>query len=357
MNSASNNFQPNWVSVPGDTIDDILQKQSILKADFAKKISESLEYVDKLIAGDIPIDEKLAVCLSKNLGSSKQFWLNREKIYQTRLKNLEDTFINNLPIDDMVRLGWIHNKKDVRQSCFEFFDVKNYQEWKSKQRDLISFTTFRKSNKFASNQFSIAAWLRQGERLAETITCQNWNKDKFINALSKIRLLIKCKSPKEFIPKMRVICAECGVALVIQRTPSGCPASGATKFITDNKAMILLSFRYLTDDQFWFTFFHEAGHLVLHGNKKLFIEGDETNNTEEDEANLFSEEILIPPTFKERLLNMRVSRSSIRTLAIDADISLGIVVGQLQFLKRLNIKHFNWLKRKYDINEVMEANL
>ena len=69
--------------------------------------------------------------------------------------------------------------------------------------------------------------------------------------------------------------------------------------------MILLSFRYLSDDHFWFTFFHEAGHLVLHGDRCIFLEGDDTLNTEEEaEANAFAANILIPPEYQAEMLRL-----------------------------------------------------
>ena len=83
--------------------------------------------------------------------------------------------------------------------------------------------------------------------------------------------------------------------MVIVPAPSGCKVSGATLFPQQDKALLLLSFRYLSDDHFWFSFFHEVGHLLLHGIEKIFLEGvDEINQNDEEEANKFAAELLIP---------------------------------------------------------------
>src|SRR4029077_8388237 len=96
-----------------------------------------------------------------------------------------------------------------------------------------------------------------------------------------------------FIPRLRAICAEVGVAIVFLRAPAGCRAGGATRFPAATKAMIVLSFRYLSDDQFWFSFFHEIGHLLLHGDRSTFVDGDAADMTDkEKEANAFSESLL-----------------------------------------------------------------
>ena len=59
--------------------------------------------------------------------------------------------------------------------------------------------------------------------------------------------------------------------------------------------MMILSFRYLSDDHFWFTFFHEAAHLLLHGEKSTFVEDEATDQTEkEKQANAFAAGMLVP---------------------------------------------------------------
>ncbi|VAW51008.1 Antitoxin HigA / unknown domain [hydrothermal vent metagenome] len=66
--------------------------------------------------------------------------------------------------------------------------------------------------------------------------------------------------------------------------------SGATRWISANKVVIQISLRYKTDDHLWFIFFHEAGHILLHGKKELFLEGTNgLDEKKENEANVFAE--------------------------------------------------------------------
>ncbi len=143
-------------------------------------------------------------------------------------------------------------------------------------------------------------------------------------------------------------CAESGVAVVILRAPTGCKASGATRFHSPDKALLLLSFRYLSDDHFWFTFFHEAGHLLLHGEKGFFLEGVDTLSTDkEEEANDFAVHTLVPPAFQKALLNLRNNARTVIRFAMQVGISPGIVVGQLQHLGHIRRDQLNRLKRRY----------
>lgn len=353
------NFQPNWASMPGDTITDIMNMKMISIEDLAVSMNYDSKVVKDLIFGKIQINDEFATALSKTLGASTAFWLNREKQFQSSIKLLRESaekkWISCLPIKDMIRLSWINSEENIADNCLNFFDVPNVWSWNKAYSDVISLTSFRKSTAYDTNAASVISWLRFAEIKSREITCNKWNPKLFSQTLFEMRKLTQKKNPKDFIPILRSLCARCGVALVIQRTPDKCPASGATKVLSPDKAMILLSFRYLSDDQFWFTFFHEAGHLLLHKYKSTFVEGDTLYNQEEKEANDFSASILIPEKFQERLRTMPANKNEVIRLAKDADISLGIVVGQLQHLGRLNMKYLNGFKRRYLLQDIIDV--
>jgi Zn-dependent peptidase ImmA (M78 family) len=109
-----------------------------------------------------------------------------------------------------------------------------------------------------------------------------------------------------------------------------------------------LSFRYLSDDQFWFSFFHEAGHLFLHGREGFFLEGMGTPATpQEQEANAFAERILVPPEWRDKMLALRTDSREVIRFARKLGIAPGIVVGQLQHYGRVKRSHLNGLKRRF----------
>jgi Zn-dependent peptidase ImmA (M78 family) len=140
------------------------------------------------------------------------------------------------------------------------------------------------------------------------------------------------------------------------RTPVGCAASGATRFVSSNKAMVILSFRYLSDDHFWFTFFHEIGHLLLHKANLTFIDGEESlSNKMEKEANDFSERALIPESRRDELMDLKAARESIIRFAYSVGVSAGIVVGQLQHHKIIGPNQMNFLKRRFNRQQIEAA--
>ena len=135
-------------------------------------------------------------------------------------------------------------------------------------------------------------WLRMGEIVAQKTKCQPYDANKFKEALNTIRALTK-ESPEVFEPELKRLCAEAGVVVVFAKELPKLRTSGATWWFNANKAVIQLSLRYKCNDQLWFSFFHEAGHILKHGKKEFFIE-DSIVNEKEKEADEFASNFLIP---------------------------------------------------------------
>jgi HTH-type transcriptional regulator / antitoxin HigA len=353
-------FQPNWASMPGNTITEVLIEKKLTVQSFASAMKTTPDYIQNLIHGNVKITNDIASALSKNLGASPDFWIKREEHYRFNLSRIKteeaDEWLKELPLKDMVKLGWIKDVKDKLSACLDFFNVPDIKTWRTEYADLSTEFSFRTSTTFKSDQASIATWLRRGEIVASEMNCSNWNEDLFETNLSKIRALTRKKNPKDFLPELKKYCAECGVAVVIVPTPSGCRASGATKFITSNQALLLLSFRYLSDDHFWFTFFHEAGHLVLHKSKGTFIEASQVEGNitdEEKEANLFAGEMLIPYNHHSELATLKGNKRNIIGFASKIGVSPGIVVGQMQHQGLIDHKYLNSYKRRFDWDDIL----
>jgi len=119
--------------------------------------------------------------------------------------------------------------------------------------------------------------------------------------------------------------------------------------MTPDKALIILSLRHTSDDHFWFTFFHEAGHILLHSKKQVFIdEAKQSLDAEEEEANQFADNQLTPKSQLKKFLQRGVfTAAAIKDFANQVDVSPGIVVGKLQHEGFIEIKNHNKLKRKF----------
>jgi Zn-dependent peptidase ImmA (M78 family) len=148
--------------------------------------------------------------------------------------------------------------------------------------------------------------------------------------------------------ELPAICAKAGVCVVRTKEIPLAAVSGAARWLTKDKALIQVSFKYKTDDQFWFSVFHEIGHILLHGRRQFFVDYGMRDDTEEErEANAFAREVLIAPEYNHLLPHLK-SKKDIRRFAAKIGVSPGIVVGRLQYDKLLRQGYCNDLKVKYE---------
>jgi Zn-dependent peptidase ImmA (M78 family) len=117
------------------------------------------------------------------------------------------------------------------------------------------------------------------------------------------------------------------------------------------KAMMMLSYRHLSNDQFWFSVFHELAHLLLHAEDETILDDwDDSVTAKEYEADRFAADTLIPPDRQRELSSLRDDRSIIG-FAQSIGVSRGIVVGQMQHHGIIGHERFNHLKTFYQWND------
>ena len=352
--------QPEWVSPPGSIVARALSAKRVDLEGLADSLGITTQNARRLLDGTVAVDSVLAEGLSMLLGSTPAFWLRCEQTYREDIKRNLASYVDDearrwlaqLPIKELADFGWIRRFKDpIEQAgeCFRFFGIFGVEGWRQKNAEMLSGANFRTSETFSSDPVATSAWLRWAEDRAEAIACQPFNRAGFAACLETIRPLTRNHHPERFVPKMRDICASAGVALVIGPAPKTCRASGATWLIRPRKAMIVLSFRYYSDDQFWFSFFHEAGHLILHHEQNIFIEsGDIESDNREQEANSFALNKLIPARELQSMLLLPPEYEAYISFARRLGISPGIIVGQMQRLGHLPHSWLNKAKRRFD---------
>jgi Zn-dependent peptidase ImmA (M78 family)/plasmid maintenance system antidote protein VapI len=351
-------FSSDWVSPPGATIATILEERGATPSELAEWIERPKDEVEDLLVGCSEITKEIAQRLASVLGASEAFWSRREAQYRSDLARLLQGatlpeslgWLNEIPVKDIERWGWLKpltNPAAAAAACLQFFGVPSVGAWREVYGDALA-AAYRSSPTYESEPGAVAAWIRQGEITASSIECSPWDPERFQREVSALRELTREKVPEEFLPELVRRCAACGVAVVVLRAPKLCRASGVVHFLSPTRPMILLSFRYLSDDQFWFTFFHEAGHLLLHSDRCIFLEGEDTLTTEEeDEASAFAANILVPSQYQAEMLQLPLNGRAVMRFARKVGVSPGIIVGQLQHHGRFRRNQLNNLKRRY----------
>jgi len=357
--ATQNQYRPASVTPPGDSIADLLEERGIRQTELATRMDVTPKFVNELIGGKVAVTPVTALALEKALDVPANFWLARDARYQEALARQKSRaewvanvrWLDELPLDDMRKFKWIQDREDRAsyvEECLTFFGVASVGAWRQQYvEQTIASAAYRRSEKVKRDPGSVAAWLRAGELLAANIRCAPFDRERFLQALAKARQLTLETAPTKFVPALIDLFASCGVAVVIVRAPKGCPINGAVRWLSAEKALVQLSFRYLRNDTFWFTFFHECGHIALHGKKMLFLENDEMTGDEEDEANQFAADRLIAPNEWARFQQPLLSESAICEFAERVGIAPGIVLGRLQNEKRLPWSRLNHLKARY----------
>jgi len=356
-------FAPDWVVTPGETIADLLDERGWTQADLANRTGFTKKHIFQLLRGEAPITQETAAKLEKVLGSTARFWISLDTQYRQQLAGRAEldalarhkNWLKELPLKDMLRFGWLpkaaSDALQVRE-CLRYFAVSTVDAWREVYAKPA--VAYRAPAKLTKDGPAVAAWLRQGEREAEGLRCADFDRAAFQSALQSARAFTRVSAPAEFLPQLAALCAGAGVAVVVAPAPKGCSVSGATKWLSPNRALIMLSLRGKSDDKLWFTFFHEAAHLLKHGKSLTFLDILGENGLhpkEEEEADAFARDFLIPPVKWHRFVETgRFSAAHVRAFANKAGIAAGIVVGRLQFEKRISYTQLNALKVAYTWN-------
>ncbi|BAZ48505.1 plasmid maintenance system antidote protein [Nostoc sp. NIES-4103] len=361
-NTIQNQYTPDYVSPPGETLQEILEERGMSQAELAERTGRPKKTINEIINAKAAITPETALQLERVLGIRASFWNNRERQYREALARQQEqerlqkqaTWLKQIPVKTMIDFGWIQHYQDKVEQLREvlnFFAVASPEQWEGIW--CSTHVDFRKSQAFQSEPGAMAAWLRQGEVEAAEIHCATYDANKFREALLQVRALTT-QPPEIFQPEVVRLCAQTGVAVVFIPQLPKTRVSGATRWLNSQKALIQLSLRYKTDDHLWFAFFHESGHILLHGKRDVFLEGKGVaaveDLTKEEEANKFAANILIPPMELKRFLasGQQRSRVGIEQFATEIGIAPGIIVGRLQHDGILPPSHCNDLKRRFE---------
>ncbi len=360
MVDIKNQFHPDYAVAPGEILSYELELRGMTQQELSRRTGITPKHIISILKAKSAISPEVAIKLERALGMPVEYWLNLESQYQEILARIAEQdqlekdlgWLKRIPINVMTKMGWIVKFKDNKAQLVEvlrFFGIAKVEQWDDMWPNLN--VAYRQHVKYEVFPEAVSAWLRQGELESQKIHCAPYNKAKFRAALDDIRTLTK-EEPEHFIPAMQKICALAGVAVVFVPALPKTGVSGATRWLNKDKAIIQLSLRYKADDHLWFTFFHEAGHILLHGKKEMFLEGTNGLDQEkEHEANVFAERELIPQKeFNAFIKQADFSKEAICHFAEQVGIAAGIVVGQLQYKKLLGMSYCNDLKRRIQWN-------
>lgn len=351
-------WTPDVAVAPGETIREILDERGITQADFAIRLGKTEKFVSQLVNGKASLTHDSAIALERALGVPSAFWNAAEAQYRDLLARRDqeteleqhETWVDSFPLDDMASHGWIARETSPAQQAAEllsFFGVSSvdaYRAYWGSERRLAA----RMSTSYEPSTSSIAAWLRAGEIAAEAIHTSPFDPMGFRRVLGDLRQASR-RPAHEWLTLVPELCAGVGVAIVFVKDLPQTRLHAVSWWSTRTRAVIQLGLRYHTDDQVWFSLYHEAGHLLLDDRTRSGISDLREDPVAEQRADRFAADMLIPPESYEQFVAAgRPSKASVRQFAEGAGVAAGIVVGRLQRDEVIPHSWMNDLKVRLD---------
>lgn len=337
---------------PGATIKEQLIDRGMSQKEFAARMDMSEKHISKLINGEVQLTPAVAVRLEVVLGVPAKFWNNLEAIYREKLIKAEaenamdadEVLAKQLPYNEMAKFGWVPETRDLKEKVVNLRKYFEVVELSLLENNQITRIACRRLAVTEKSDLALLAWAQEAKIKARNVETEPINIRGLLSVIPEIRKMTNLK-PKEFCPELKRMLAECGVALIFLPHLKGSFLQGAS-FMDGNKIVVGLTARGKDADKFWFSLFHELGHIIL----GHIGQADGTTEQDEKNADVWSGNKLIPTevldAFKER---RNYSSASVCSFAEEIGIAPGIVVGRLQNEGCIEYNMLNELKEHYVI--------
>ena len=336
---------------PGATIKEQLDSRGITQKEFAKRMDMSEKHISKLINGEVSLSQDVALRLESVLGLPASFWNNLETRYKEKMARVEyensieadKEIAKKFPYNEIAKLGWVPSTGIALERVMNLRSFFSVAKLEILDNLLIPGIAFRRTEIKSSSNFALAVWAQKARIEAMNAEVDRVNLERLASLVPMFRSMTR-QSPELFCSKLIENLSQCGIALVLLPHMQGSCLHGAS-FLDGKKIVMGLTVRGRDADKFWFSFFHELGH-ILDGHI-----GNEVNTVEsEGIADMYAANTLIPIVYYRELIDTGdFSEKAILSFADRIDIDPGIVVGRLQKDNIILYNQCNRLKTKYQL--------
>lgn len=344
---------------PGETIAEVLEERRLTQTELAIRTGVSAVYVNNVIAGKKGISTNFAMGLEYALAVPKSFWLNLQANYEAELLeiNEEDTITEE---ERMVReelkevvqylrkRGMIpqrEKKDDSILSLRKGLQISNI----ANLREVVPNGAFRIAAKNKVNPYVLGAWIRlcqlSGNDRAVLAKFDKKNTNELIEEMKSIM----CKKDSNIQKDLKDAMEKYGIDFSIMKNFRGAPVQGYISQKDESIYQMVLTIRGSFADIFWFSLFHEIGHIVNGdvGRALKFID-DGNDSKKETAADLFARDMLLSPdSYRAFVAERDFSIEKIMACAKSQHVMPYIVIGRLQKEGYLDYAEFSSYKLRY----------
>jgi HTH-type transcriptional regulator / antitoxin HigA len=359
-------YTPKIVPHPGETVVDYLDFNGWSQRELARRTGLTPKTISEICSGKAPITPATSLALEKVFQRPAHLWLNLQREFdeasarqraRAHMSSHWTEWSARFPLAEMRRYGWIQSKADLTdaEALLTFFAVSSPDSWASVWN--TTGVAYRQTRHAPVSPPAVFAWVRAIEIGAMSMKLAAFDEDRVRSAIPALRRCTRMPVDRIMEP-VQELCAAAGIAVVWERELKQTAISGCARWLPGGRALIGLTLRYKTDDQMWFTFFHELAHILLHRKIQPFILdnaeeslSDQVVDPEmrhlEEEANRFAADTLIPPEkLSPFIRSNKFGNEEIHDFAESVGVGPGILVGRLQFEGLLARHQGNMLKQK-----------
>lgn len=359
MEPKMNGLSLEFIIHPGETLKEILEDKNMLQEELAERTGFSPKHISEVVNGKKGISPKLAKSLEYVFGIPATFWINLQGIYDKEIIEFEEK--NNISKNEFeiakkirpvleyaVKLKLIDKISNDTEGVLVSRNICGVQNLTYMEKILSNQVAYRTPTKQKVNPYILYTWQRVCELLAKKENNTNhYNKTVLINNLENIKKLMFEESPNEMIKKLKDIFNECGITFELVKHFTGAPVQG---FIEkkENRIILCMTIRQSYADIFWFTLFHEIGHILNGDIEYNKIDYYVENEEKENEADEFAKNLLINKDDYNSYINKSdFSKESIIAFSKNQKVQPYIVIGRLQKDKKIEYNQYSDLKVRY----------
>lgn len=343
MMTLNNQYTPDIVFHPATTLNEKLEEMGMSKKEFALRTGKPEKTILAVLKEESSLTPEMAILFENVTQIPAKFWINKQaryneyiarKKHQQAIAEAAD-WAKEFPYAQMAKYNWVNATRDEAQktsNLLNYFGVASHSAWEKlyveTELKVAAYTSLKQTHQ----PHAIAAWLRQGELQSKQINAPAFDVKTLKNNIPAMRQLMVLH-PANFFEQLQKLCLQAGVILLFTPKLPKVPLSGSTRWL-NNTPLIQLTARYKKNDSFWFTFFHELGHIILHGKKYISLENVDfaaADPEKEEEAHQFA----IGHTFTkdqeiEVLQKSPVSELDIVKFAEKFNTHPAMIIGRLQ---------------------------
>lgn len=326
---------------PGETIKEVLEEKNMSQEELAIRTEYSAKHVSEVVRGKKDISSEFANRLEYALGIPAHFWMNLQTNYDKEVfeincvNNIQEKELNILKdLKDVVKfcenadIIECNSKKEITVlNMRKFLNLNNLCSIPSLS---IQQAAFRGSKVNKVNVYVLYAWQKLCEYFTnKAIITNNYNKEKLKTKYEDIKKTMFLPA-NDMVEELKKIFAECGIAFEVVQHFTGAPVQG---FIQkkNEKVILCMTIRQSFSDIFWFTLFHEIGHLLHDDFSNQYIDYQFIESEEEKEADIFARNTLIDENkYNEFMKKANIGISDIKCFADSQNVKPGIVIGRIQ---------------------------